>query len=98
LPGNHAREAHGPEAATAIAGKAVVELLSPRGYLINSSFSNQRQFNALARIPEDMQIPGEYVGSIYSLQEGEIDLLLEELECGQCRLALFEFLRLCGSS
>ena len=74
-------------------GKAAVELLSPRGYLINSSFSDQRQFNAIARIPEDMRIPDEYLGTVRALEDEDIVALLSELECAQCRLALYEFLR-----
>lgn len=73
--------------------KAIVELISPQGYLINSSFSNQRQFNALARIPEHLRVPQEYLGSVRTFEEDEIESLLAELECAQCRLALFEFLR-----
>jgi 8-oxo-dGTP pyrophosphatase MutT (NUDIX family) len=75
---------------------AGIELLHAGGLLLNSSFSDQKLYGAVARISPEYGIDADAAGGVWSLDGGEIEALLAELECAQCRLVLLEFLRSAG--
>jgi len=66
-----------------------IEVLDGVGKYINSSFNNQRVFVVYAEIDE-ISKEDEYV--LY--EKGEVDQLLEELNCMQCSYALMRFIKL----
>lgn len=70
-----------------------VESLNQRGWLVNSSFSNQRLYGFMAEISSDCFIHEERVGRKIVNNQHEILKFLEELDCLQCRGVLLEWLR-----
>ncbi|OAD23266.1 hydrolase, NUDIX [Candidatus Thiomargarita nelsonii] len=63
------------------------------GWLINSSFSNQKLYGFVAEIADDSSIPKERIGSIFPNTRDGIQTLLGKLNCLQCRAVLLEWLR-----
>lgn len=70
-----------------------VESLNTRGWLVNSSFSNQRLYSVVAEISPDFVFHEERIGRRVANKQNEIQALLEELDCLQCRSVLLEWLR-----
>lgn len=69
--------------------------LNSDGWLVNSSFSNQKLFGFVAEIRADAQLDDRLLWETrYQVNETkEIDRLLEALTCLQCRAVLLEWLR-----
>ncbi|MBP0001568.1 MAG: NUDIX hydrolase [Cyanobacteria bacterium SID2] len=69
--------------------------LDSRGWPVNSSFSNQKLFGFVAEIRDDVELDPQFLHhSSYSAKTSEeIDRLLEELTCLQCRSVLLEWLK-----
>ncbi|CEM03325.1 unnamed protein product [Vitrella brassicaformis CCMP3155] len=60
----------------------------PRGYAIDSSFSSHRLWVAVCRLKEGVVLPSDCV----RYRVSEVDVLLRDLECLQCRAALMELM------
>ncbi|MGC9502483.1 NUDIX hydrolase [Baaleninema sp.] len=69
--------------------------LNSEGWLVNSSFSNQKLFGFVAEIRADAQLDDRLLWETrYQVNETkEIDRLLEALTCLQCRAVLLEWLK-----
>lgn len=66
--------------------------LNQVGWVINSSFSNQKLYGFVAEISPDTIINSERVGKIYPTTSEGINHLLTDLTCLQCRAVLREWL------
>ena len=64
--------------------------LNPQGWAINSSFSNQKLYGFFAEISPKISVVHEKLAVRYSL--AEVDKLLADLTCLQCRAVLLEWL------
>ena len=73
-----------------------LELMNNRGWPVDSSFSDQRLFGAVARIRPEAAPQGA-VERFPLTSDGQADLL-RELECAQCRLVLLQFLHAKGGA
>lgn len=60
------------------------------GFLVNSSFSNQKLWGFFCEIKSEIFLDDLSVGAIYSLESGDYQRLLDDLGCLQCRCLLFE--------
>jgi len=69
-------------------------LLNQRGWPVDSSFSDQRLYGAVARLHPEAS--PEDAGERFPLTPEGQARLLRELECAQCRLVLLHFLRATG--
>jgi len=67
-----------------------LRLMTRRGWPVDSSFSNQRLFGAVARLRPD-PLPQD-VGECHPLSPKGKERLLHELKCAQCRLVLLHYL------
>lgn len=72
---------------------AIAHLLSltPQGWIVNSSFSNQRLFGFVAHLHPQALIPATAIGEIYSATPEGVQALLQQLLCLQCRALLLEW-------
>lgn len=73
---------------------AAIQKLTPintEGWLVNSSFSNQKLYGFVANINPDAVIDSELLGSTHSTTPQEIRSLLQQLICLQCRALLLEW-------
>jgi stalled ribosome rescue protein Dom34 len=68
-------------------------LLNEQGWVINSSFSNQKLYGFVAEIKPEINIDHNFVGAIYPCTKQGITELLKKLSCLQCRSILLEWLR-----
>lgn len=75
---------------------ARVQWLNSDGWWVNSSFSNQRLYAAVAEIDPEATIPEGWVGARYAATELGVRELLRELRCLQCRAAVLEWWMQCG--
>jgi hypothetical protein len=77
---------------------AIISLASinPKGWAINSSFSNQKLYAFMAIIDPELSVNSQKIGEIYPNTEQGIELLLQDLTCLQCRAILLEWLRHCN--
>jgi hypothetical protein len=66
--------------------------LNQVGWMINSSFSNQKLYGFVAEINPNTLINRERVGKIYPTTSTGISQLLTDLTCLQCRAILREWL------
>eukprot|EP00184_Porphyridium_aerugineum_P002331 CAMPEP_0184699284 /NCGR_PEP_ID=MMETSP0313-20130426/5612_1 /TAXON_ID=2792 /ORGANISM="Porphyridium aerugineum, Strain SAG 1380-2" /LENGTH=176 /DNA_ID=CAMNT_0027158353 /DNA_START=153 /DNA_END=683 /DNA_ORIENTATION=- len=66
-----------------------VALLHDVGYPINSSFSNQRMYTAVATLESDAKIASKTRS--YSVDHQGVQRLLNDIICLQCRAALMEW-------
>jgi hypothetical protein len=73
-----------------------LELMNRRGWPVDSSFSDQRLFGAVARLHPNAS-PGVSGERFPLTPEGQA-MLLRDLECVQCRLVLLHFLRATGGA
>lgn len=73
--------------------EAIAQLLAINtdGWIVNSSFSNQRLFGFVAHLSPDAPVPSDRVGSTYPLTKDGIQALLQNLPCLQCRALLLEW-------
>ena len=65
--------------------------LNQTGWTINSSFSNQKLYGFVAEIDSKISINPDQLGATYSKTATEINLLLQDLICLQCRAVLLEW-------
>ena len=98
--GRHCDEQNLYEAATAIlerelgVANSMVSSLSSinqTGWLINSSFSNQRLYGFVAELKPDSVLVPEKMGATYPLTPSDVQALLDKLLCLQCRSLLMEW-------
>ncbi|MGB5769882.1 MAG: NUDIX hydrolase, partial [Crocosphaera sp.] len=68
--------------------------LNQIGWVINSSFSNQKLYGFVAEISPQTIINGERVAKTYPTTSEGINQLLKDLTCLQCRAVLREWLAL----
>jgi hypothetical protein len=67
--------------------------LNDPGWEINSSFSNQKLYGFVARVSAHVSVHHKFIGITYALNPEEINDLLTELTCLQCRALFLEWLR-----
>jgi hypothetical protein len=72
---------------------AQVTPLNATGWAINSSFSNQKLYSFVVEIDSNFRLDPQYLGEIYQNTPPEINRLLQDLTCLQCRYVLLEWLR-----
>ena len=65
--------------------------LNTQGWAINSSFSNQKLFSFVVELQPTVEIPSNFVGAMYPINDDGIALLLNSLTCLQCRAVLLEW-------
>ncbi|ELS00423.1 hypothetical protein Xen7305DRAFT_00001240 [Xenococcus sp. PCC 7305] len=70
---------------------AKITSLSHNGWVINSSFSNQKLYGFVAEINPTLSINPHQLGVTYSKTSKGIKLLLQDLACLQCRAVLLEW-------
>jgi hypothetical protein len=98
LPGGRSQPGSAPlEAVPALLHKELgltpaavvaVELLNERGWVINSSFSNQLLYGAVATIDDSTAVDAERLHATVPYTTAAIAALARELECLQCRAVL----------
>ncbi len=67
--------------------------INSEGWLIDSSFSNQRLYGFIADIEPQAVVPAENIGAVFQMSGQELTALFEHLTCLQCRALLLEWLR-----
>lgn len=77
-----------------IESKDVVALIpiNQQPWLVNSSFSSQKLYGFIAHLQANTTIDPEYLDQAYSLTSSEINQLLTQLTCLQCRSLLLDCL------
>ncbi|MEA5554587.1 NUDIX hydrolase [Anabaena cylindrica UHCC 0172] len=65
--------------------------LNNQGWLVNSSFSNQKLYGCIAEIQPNLEIDKEYIGAVYPINNSGINNLLNNLHCLQCRAVLMQW-------
>ncbi|GAB4377546.1 MAG: NUDIX hydrolase [Elainellaceae cyanobacterium] len=65
--------------------------LSIQGWLVNSSFSNQKLYGFVAQIQENVPLLPELVTSTYPVSSAGVHQLLQDITCLQCRAVLLEW-------
>jgi hypothetical protein len=98
FPGGRVLENQGPEKAIAPilkrelgivpAGIHTLTPLNSQGWLVNSSFSNQKLYGFVAHLHPNAEISSELLGSTYMATPEGIHALLQQLICLQCRALL----------
>lgn len=68
-----------------------VQLLNEKGWLINSSFSNQRLYGCVAQIDPKITIESDRLGAVYPHTPEGVHQLDQDLICLQCRAVLQEW-------
>lgn len=101
FPGGRVPENQTPEKAIAsilkrelgIVPEAIQKLtsLNSEGWIINSSFSNQKLYGFVAELHPKVAIASEFLGSTYPVTTQGIYSLLQQLTCLQCRALLLEW-------
>jgi hypothetical protein len=76
-----------------IASEAIAEIipLNSQGWVVNSSFSNQKLYAFVANLHPTATLPAERVGATYPITPEGIDTLMKDLICLQCRAVLMEW-------
>jgi hypothetical protein len=69
-----------------------LRLLNEEGWLINSSFSNQKLYGCVAEIDPKIIIEGDRLGAVYPHTPEGVHQLFQDLTCLQCRAVLQEWL------
>lgn len=64
--------------------------INQNGFLVNSSFSNQKLWGFFCEIKSHISLEDLSVGAVYSFQSDDYQRLLDDLVCLQCRSLLFE--------
>ena len=70
---------------------AHLTLLNPRGWPINSSFSNQKLYGFVVEIDPTISVNPDLLGAIYPTTSEGIRSLFQDLTCLQCRAVLLEW-------
>jgi hypothetical protein len=65
--------------------------LSQEGWLVNSSFSNQKLYGVVAHLQSDTEVPAANCWARYPTTPSGIQQLLPHLSCLQCRAVLLEW-------
>jgi hypothetical protein len=68
-------------------------LLNESGWPVNSSFSNQCLFGAVARIEPATRIDPAHLHRGYAHNQAGLQELLADLDCLQCRAVIYEYLQ-----
>lgn len=100
FPGGRIAEGQNPEQAAidvlkrelGIEAAAVMQLssLNPQGWMVNSSFSNQKLYGFIAQIDDTKERP-QLATVTYTTTLSGIQELLQHLTCLQCRTVLLEY-------
>ncbi len=104
FPGGRVSEGQNPELAAiatlkrelGIEAAAIAQLipLNTEGWLVNSSFSNQKLYGFVAQIKDITKLVPELVAVTYALTSDGVQNLLEKITCLQCRAVLLEWVLL----
>ncbi len=70
---------------------AALQPINQEGWMINSSFSNQRLFGVIANLAPDATIPPEQLDRAVPCRRQAVAQLLAQLSCLQCRAVLQEY-------
>jgi 8-oxo-dGTP pyrophosphatase MutT (NUDIX family) len=65
--------------------------LTPEGWAVNSSFSNQKLYGFVAEIQPTAKVPEEFIEATYPATESGVSELLKVISCLQCRTVLLEW-------
>lgn len=65
--------------------------LNSQGWVVNSSFSNQKLYGFVANLRDDINLLPEFVANTYPTTSEGVQDLLKELICLQCRVILLEW-------
>jgi hypothetical protein len=65
--------------------------LNHEGWMVDSSFSNQKLYGFIAEIQPDFPLPANHVGTTYPATSTGVSDLLQDLTCLQCRMVLLEW-------
>ncbi|MFM2064521.1 MAG: hypothetical protein RLZZ507_4192 [Cyanobacteriota bacterium] len=68
-----------------------ISALNNQGWLVNSSFSNQKLYGFVAEIQSNLEIDQEYIGALYPINSTGVNDLLNHLHCLQCRAVFMEW-------
>lgn len=68
-----------------------LQLLNEEGWLINSSFSNQKLYGCVAQIDPKISIESDRLGAVYPHTPAGVHRLFQDLTCLQCRAVLQEW-------
>ncbi|ULP73337.1 hypothetical protein BDGGKGIB_02990 [Nodularia sphaerocarpa UHCC 0038] len=68
-----------------------ISALNTQGWLVNSSFSNQKLYGFVAEIEPNLEIDPEYIGAIYPINITGVNDLLNHLHCLQCRAVFMQW-------
>lgn len=68
-----------------------ISALNNQGWLINSSFSNQKLYGFVAEIQSNVEIDAEYIGASYPINSNGVNDLLNHLHCLQCRAVFMQW-------
>jgi hypothetical protein len=101
FPGGRVRDAESPEVTIpsilfrelGISENNIIKFsaLNNQGWLVNSSFSNQKLYGCVAEIQPNLEIDQEYIGAVYPINSSGINNLLNNLHCLQCRAVLMQW-------
>jgi hypothetical protein len=77
-----------------ITEEAIISLnpINQIGWSVNSSFSNQKLYGFVAEIDPNWELSIDKLGEIYADTSEDVERLLDDLICLQCRSLLLEFL------
>jgi hypothetical protein len=76
-----------------ITSEAIAQItpLNSEGWVVNSSFSNQKLYGFVVNLQPTTTVPAERTGATYPITLEGIYTLLKELSCLQCRAVLMEW-------
>jgi hypothetical protein len=101
FPGGRVRDGESPEIAVSsillrelgISENQITKIsaLNNQGWLVNSSFSNQKLYGFVAEVQSNVEIDAEYIGALYPLNDTGINDLLNHINCLQCRAVFMQW-------
>lgn len=65
--------------------------LNTEGWLVNSSFSNQKLYGFVAQLQADIPLLPDFVAGTYAISSDGVHQLLQDITCLQCRAVLMEW-------
>ncbi|WP_413176217.1 NUDIX hydrolase [Anabaena azotica] len=68
-----------------------ISALNTQGWLVNSSFSNQKLYGCVAEIEPNIEINPEYIGAVYPINSTGVNDLFNHLHCLQCRAVFMQW-------
>jgi hypothetical protein len=76
-----------------VTSEAIAQItpLNSEGWVVNSSFSNQKLYGFVVNLQPTTTVPAERTGATYPITLEGIYTLLKELSCLQCRAVLMEW-------